>query len=366
MGDFFNHLMDNIIAASWRLMDLPMYVLMILLILVFVLFYFLLLWLLKRYRLGRKVVLRILLPVLGLMLVSFMVDFKISQMKREVELINQKYMNFRSNEKLMMWDQQYNIHELTNQFGEQLYLDQRFINEATKLFIFRKEDPKAVIYLTVTDLSYPGLEIMITPEFKEKYLTSKFAIENECYIAINGEAGESMAIDCDLGEWTGNWIVKNRPVLLEDSDKRPFLSFDRNNRATYFKAPLVDTTVTEEKYNTIWGRFDILLDGEIQPDLYNRPYSRTIMGIDREGKYLYMMVVDGKRPQYSLGLTTSESARLLKLLGAWNVMYCDQGGSSCMYLKNYGGIINRPADSDGSERPVYSHFGLSLKDTKQH
>ncbi len=88
------------------------------------------------------------------------------------------------------------------------------------------------------------------------------------------------------------------------------------------------------------------------------------MGIDREGRYLYMMVVDGKRPQYSLGLSLDESARLLKLLGAWNVMSCDQGGSSCMYLENYGGIINRPADSDGYERAVYSHFGIKLNEHK--
>jgi len=360
MGDFFNHLMDNLIAATWRLLDLPMYALVLVLLLVFVLTYFLLLWILKRYTSGSKRILRILLPVMGLILASFIVDFKISQMKREVELINEKYMNFRSNEKLMMWDQQYDIHELSEQFGKKLYLDQRYINEATKLFILKNDDPKAVTFLTVTDLQHSGLEIKITPEFKEKYHTTRFAKENDCYIAINGEAGESMAPGCDLGEWTGNWIVKGKPVLLEDSDKRPFLSFSKDNHATYFEASIVDTDLSEEKYNTIWGRFDILLDGEVQPDPNNRPYSRTIMGIDKEGRYLYMMIVDGKRPQYSLGLTLAESAHLLKMLGAWNVMSCDQGGSSCMYLKDYGGIINRPADSDGYERVVYSHFGISL------
>ncbi len=362
MGDFFNHVMDNLIAATWRLLDLPMYALVFLLLLVFVMAYFLLLWILKRFGLRANQILRILLPVMGVFLVSFIVDFKISQMKREVELINEKYINFRNNEKLMMWEQQYDISELSEQFGKKLYLDQRYINEATKLFILKKDDPKAVTFLTVTDLRYPGLEIMITPELTVKYLTSRFATENDCYIAINGEAGESMAIDCELGEWTGNWIVKNRPVLLEDSDKRPFLSFNKDNHAAYFKASIVDTVLTDEKYNTIWGRFDILLEGEVQPDPLHRPYSRTIMGIDEEGKYLYMMIVDGKRPQYSLGLSLEESAHLLKLLGAWNVMSCDQGGSSCMYVKNYGGIINRPADSDGYERPVYSHFGLRLNE----
>ena len=199
MGDYFNHLMDNLISATWRLLDLPMYALVLVLLLIFVLTYFLLLWILKRYASGSKRILRILLPVMGFILASFIVDFKISQLKSEVELINEKYMNFRSNEKLMMWDQQYDIHELSEQFGKKLYLDQRYNNEATKLFILKNDDPKAPTFLTVTDLQSPGLEIKITPEFKEKYHTSRFAKENDCYIAINCEAGESMALDVILG-----------------------------------------------------------------------------------------------------------------------------------------------------------------------
>ena len=52
----------------------------------------------------------------------------------------------------------------------------------------------------------------------ENYHTTRFAIDYDCYIAINGEAGESMTPGCDLGEWTGNWIVRGNAVLLEYSD----------------------------------------------------------------------------------------------------------------------------------------------------
>ncbi len=41
MGDFFNHFMDNLISATWRLLDLPMYVLVLVLLLAFALIYFL-------------------------------------------------------------------------------------------------------------------------------------------------------------------------------------------------------------------------------------------------------------------------------------------------------------------------------------
>jgi hypothetical protein len=31
-----------------------------------------------------------------------------------------------------------------------------------------------------------------------------------------------------------------------------------------------------------------------------------------------------------------------------------------MYVKAVNGLINRPADSDGQERQIYTHFGVSL------
>ncbi|NND77675.1 MAG: phosphodiester glycosidase family protein [Flavobacteriales bacterium] len=357
MGDSFNHLMDNLIAATWRIMDLPMYVLVIF----FVVLYFILRWLIKKFLKGDQKTLKFILPIMGLFLMAFIVDHKISLMKQEIELVNEKYLNFQQAETLKLWDKEFDIEAISKEFGQELLADQRYVNEATKLFILKKEDPKAVIFLAITDLAHPGLEVVITPEHKEKYLTSRFAKENNCYLAINGEAGETPYPGGPLGQFTGNWITDGKAILLEDTELRPFMSFDKENVGRYFKAPIVDTVNTEEKYNTIWGRFDILLKGKVQADPRNRAYSRTIMGLDTNGRYLYTMVVDGKRPQYSLGLTKIEAAELLKLFGAHNVMSCDQGGSSCMYVKNHKGIINRPADSDGYERPVYSHFGLRMK-----
>ena len=43
--------------------------------------------------------------------------------------------------------------------------------------------------------------------------------------------------------------------------------------------------------------------------------------------------------------------------GAHNAMWCDQGGSSTFYLGSLAGVVSRP--SDGHERPVYTHFGVS-------
>jgi hypothetical protein len=42
-------------------------------------------------------------------------------------------------------------------------------------------------------------------------------------------------------------------------------------------------------------------------------------------------------------------------------MLCDEGGSSCMYTSQAGGVINSPCDAGGKERPTYTHFGVALR-----
>ncbi len=67
-----------------------------------------------------------------------------------------------------------------------------------------------------------------------------------------------------------------------------------------------------------------------------------------------------------MGFTRAEAGNLLKAFGAYNGMLCDEGGSSCMYLKRLGGICNIPSDSRGRERPTYTHFGIALRDSETY
>ena len=224
----------------------------------------------------------------------------------------------------------------------------------------RAEKPEEIqLHVAVIDLTYPGLEICITPEFGEKWLTSDFARIRECLVAVNGEAGMTPAKNSGFGHWIGNWVVRGEPILMEDTDERPFLSFDRRNRACYFPEKIVDTKVTPQKYNTIWGRFDILLAGRIvSDDIRKEP--RCCMGINAKGDRLVLFVADGRRPGHSVGMGLVGIARLMAIFGATDAMSCDQGGSACMYLDSRGGIVSVP--SDGRERATYNHFGVAVRD----
>lgn len=75
---------------------------------------------------------------------------------------------------------------------------------------------------------------------------------------------------------------------------------------------------------------------------------RTLAGVAADGRLL-LVAVDGGRPGWSLGLSFSESARLMRSLGAVDAVNLDGGGSTTMAIGDE--LVNRPSDDSG-ERPV--------------
>lgn len=76
---------------------------------------------------------------------------------------------------------------------------------------------------------------------------------------------------------------------------------------------------------------------------------RTGVGVTADGKLL-LMVVDGRQPKRSIGMTLVQFARELVRWGAVLALNLDGGGSSTMVVD--GEVVNRP--SDGRERRVSS------------
>ena len=111
----------------------------------------------------------------------------------------------------------------------------------------------------------------------------------------------------------------------------------------------------------------IVLKGERVPDLDDSEVEpRTAIGINRNGRYLYIVVVDGRQPLYSQGATFAELADLLIDQGAFMAMSLDGGGSSTLVMEGEDGlpkILNTPIDHyiPGRERPVGNHLGIYVK-----
>ncbi len=94
------------------------------------------------------------------------------------------------------------------------------------------------------------------------------------------------------------------------------------------------------------------------------PQPRTAVAIDREGRTLFLVIVDGRQPNYSEGLNFPELARFLKGLGAHDAINLDGGGSSTLAIEGPDGmarVLNSPIHGrvpPGRERPVATHLGI--------
>ncbi len=75
-------------------------------------------------------------------------------------------------------------------------------------------------------------------------------------------------------------------------------------------------------------------------------HPRSMVGWD--GSSLWWIVVDGRNPSHSLGLTLEEAAGLALSLGLTEVLNLDGGGSSALWWK--GALVTSP--SGGKERPI--------------
>ena len=87
---------------------------------------------------------------------------------------------------------------------------------------------------------------------------------------------------------------------------------------------------------------------------------RAAWGVDKEGRYAYLVTVDG-RTKASIGVTLDEFSEILIDIGLYNAINLDGGGSATLVAKKQGdentSVINTPSDS--SLRGVINGVGIT-------
>jgi hypothetical protein len=203
--------------------------------------------------------------------------------------------------------------------------------------------------------------------------TSQFLDEFGVQIAVNGDgfspwwsnspadyyphAGDPVTpLGFSASKGKVYWLGKNEG----DVGIEPTLYISRRNALSFNIRP-------DRLSNAISGDRMLVVKGEVVPDLDDVELDpRTAIGINRNGRYLYIVVVDGRQPFYSDGATFAELAELLRKQGAFMAMSLDGGGSSALVVEGKDGlprILNTPIDNyiPGRERPVGNHLGIYIK-----
>ena len=121
-----------------------------------------------------------------------------------------------------------------------------------------------------------------------------------------------------------------------------------------------------EIYNAISGNLLLVWNGAAVEGLNaSEAEPRTAVGLDRPGRRLVIVVVDGRQAGYSEGATLAELAQIIVEQKAYRAMNLDGGGSSTLVVEENGEakLLNSPVHggNPGTERPVGNHLGFAAK-----
>lgn len=209
------------------------------------------------------------------------------------------------------------------------------------------------------DLCEPTIDLLVTPSNGEAPMdctartTSEFLTEFKCQAAINGSVFGPLATQPgDPMDVKG--LSLSRGDLYSPANKYDALLIGKDRKAWIARSPID----TRGAHNALSGFYALLVDGRnngTDKDIH----PRSAVGISRDGRYLILMVIDGRQAGYSEGATTAETAEWIRRLGAHNALNLDGGGSSALVIEGPDGqplTLNRP--SGIFERQVANHLGV--------
>ncbi len=232
-------------------------------------------------------------------------------------------------------------------------------------------DPDVVLFST------PGNGA--APREATSETTLEFARRHGAQIAINASYFSPC---CAPGEKDLSGLALSRGEVVSPPVRHGpgdcVLAITRDNRALITKS---DDRFREGDYWTAVAGSGIVLEGGVKPPAKSGPGSnaahpRSAAGISRDGRFLILLVIDGRQPGHSMGATLDETADWLLRFGAHDGLNLDGGGSTTLVRATAGDpvVLNRPvgaviAAGNGREhrvneralRSVGSNLGVFAK-----
>ena len=239
-------------------------------------------------------------------------------------------------------------------------------------FIF--SDPNVVAHVVEIDLNQSNASFKVTSTNEanafDPLKTTSFLNRFGTQIAINGSFYQEDArsgVVQPIGTVISDGIVENN-----GRSRYPALCISQTTRITIEESGICP----EGTAQGIAGNVLVVNDGvplnarnSRFPGRGNafRPEPRTAVGLSADGKTMWLVVVDGRQPNYSLGMTMDELAEFMVGLGVNTAVNLDGGGSSTLVTQNWYGratVRNSPVHNGipTLERPVPTHLGVTVRE----
>jgi hypothetical protein len=242
------------------------------------------------------------------------------------------------------------------------------------------------MHVLVIDPTAPGLRFRVTPHAGTldtiKQTTLDFLKTQHAQVAVNAHffepwppptpdpgTADLIGLAASDGQVYSPFDV-NPPKQYAIRPNAPALNIDRSNAIGIVHRDMRDATgrsVVEPVtlYNALAGNEQLLTHGVITAgtsEWDNRPGPLTVIGLKPDGT-LVILIVDGRQPRVSEGLSTREAAQLLRAeYGVVDAINLDGGGSTTLCIADpTARVVNVPVGLNnvpGTLRPVGSSLAI--------
>ena len=211
------------------------------------------------------------------------------------------------------------------------------------------------------DLQARGVEFVATgrnkdyaPEKRETWrqTTADFLDENKLAVAVNANFynpfnAETIRTQGDsnlLGFGASDGVLVSKP----EPGRPAFVVYKDKTAAICDLDPNISDDEVKKIQAGVAGSQVVLKDGVV-PEIANKDrHPRTAVGISADGRYVFLLIVDGRQPKHSVGATLTEVGETLQYFGASVGLNLDGGGSTTLVCRGLDGlsqILNSPANS---------------------
>lgn len=210
--------------------------------------------------------------------------------------------------------------------------------------------PGRALHWLRLDLRDPGLQLRLSPPDERGRTLDQFSGAAQALAAVNASFFSREFQPRGLTRSQGqDWT----PVMAVDQS--PLLDCNRRSECRLQLQP--PHTLAPDSWLAVAGTPWLVRDGQArQPqddatcaNLCARTHPRTALGLDRSGRYLTLVLAEGRRGEVA-GLSLSDLATLMVQAGVHQALNLDGGGSSSLLLQGRP-VMQRPFN-EPSLRPL--------------
>ena len=250
---------------------------------------------------------------------------------------------------------------------------------------FTIQEPLLNVNVLRIDATNPNLTFHTTPR-SENWVANQnetdrrtlpdSVVEENMIVAVNANFYRPFNAETRVsrGPADNQGLVVSNGVLVSPTINT-YPSFIQNKDGSVEIRIVLQGESLDKIKTAVSGRNYVLKDGECVSKeqaeafayLKNR-HPRTVVGISKDKKFVYLVTIDGRQPEFSVGTSMLESAEILRQLGAYDAVNLDGGGSTTMAYRDESGkpiVLNRPVGLGPANTLRHNANALGVKILEQ-